>query len=78
VVFPTVEARAAAVKFGAVEGGEQTLAQLDQHLATRGPPRADGERRRAPHGRIHLDGWKVPDLTDPGDLSYHVMRGARR
>ena len=24
-----------------------------------------------------LDGWKVPDLTDPGELSYHVMRGAR-
>ncbi len=23
-----------------------------------------------------LDGWKVPDLTDPGDLSYHVLRGA--
>jgi 4-hydroxyphenylacetate 3-monooxygenase len=23
-----------------------------------------------------LDGWKVPDLTDPGALSYHVMRGA--
>jgi hypothetical protein len=25
-----------------------------------------------------LDGWKVPDLTDPGGLSYHVMRGAGR
>ena len=25
-----------------------------------------------------LDGWKVPDLTDPGELSYHVMRGAGR
>jgi hypothetical protein len=23
-----------------------------------------------------LDGWKVPDLTDPGELSYHAMRGA--
>jgi hypothetical protein len=23
-----------------------------------------------------LDGWKVPDLTDPGKFSYHVMRGA--
>ena len=22
-----------------------------------------------------LDGWTVPDLTDPGELSYHVMRG---
>lgn len=22
-----------------------------------------------------LHGWTVPDLTDPGDLSYHVMRG---
>ena len=25
-----------------------------------------------------LDGWTVPDLTDPGELSYHVMRGAGR
>jgi aromatic ring hydroxylase len=24
-----------------------------------------------------LDGWKVPDLTDPGELSYHVMRGSK-
>jgi len=24
-----------------------------------------------------LEGWRVPDLTDPGELSYHVMRGAR-
>jgi 4-hydroxyphenylacetate 3-monooxygenase len=24
-----------------------------------------------------LDGWKVPDLSDPGELSYHVMRGAK-
>jgi 4-hydroxyphenylacetate 3-monooxygenase len=24
-----------------------------------------------------LDGWTVPDLTDPGELSYHMMRGAR-
>ena len=24
-----------------------------------------------------LDGWKVPDLTDPGELSYHVMRGKK-
>jgi aromatic ring hydroxylase len=24
-----------------------------------------------------LSGWKVPDLSDPGELSYHVMRGAR-
>ena len=24
-----------------------------------------------------LDGWKVPDLTDPGALSYHVLRGAK-
>lgn len=23
-----------------------------------------------------IDGWKVPDLTDPGALSYHAMRGA--
>jgi uncharacterized protein YndB with AHSA1/START domain len=35
VVFPTADARAAAVKFGAVEGGEQTLARLEQHLAAR-------------------------------------------
>jgi hypothetical protein len=21
-----------------------------------------------------IDGWKVPDLTDPGELSYHVLR----
>jgi 4-hydroxyphenylacetate 3-monooxygenase len=25
-----------------------------------------------------LDGWKVPDLTDPGALSYHVLRGAAK
>src|SRR5262249_58538556 len=25
-----------------------------------------------------LEGWKVPDLTDPGELSYHVLRGAGR
>jgi 4-hydroxyphenylacetate 3-monooxygenase len=24
-----------------------------------------------------LDGWKAPDLSDPGELSYHVMRGTR-
>jgi hypothetical protein len=23
-----------------------------------------------------LDGWKVQDLTDPGELGYHVLRGA--
>jgi hypothetical protein len=23
-----------------------------------------------------LDGWKVPDLTDPGEMSYHVLRNA--
>jgi len=21
-----------------------------------------------------LDGWKVPDLTDPGELSYHMLK----
>ena len=21
-----------------------------------------------------IDGWRVPDLSDPGELSYHVMR----
>jgi hypothetical protein len=25
-----------------------------------------------------LDGWKVPDLADPGELSYHALRGAGR
>ncbi len=25
-----------------------------------------------------LDGWKVPDLQDPDELSYHVMRGAKQ
>jgi uncharacterized protein YndB with AHSA1/START domain len=34
VVFETAQARAAAVKFGAVEGGQQTLARLEQHLAS--------------------------------------------
>jgi aromatic ring hydroxylase len=24
-----------------------------------------------------LDGWRVPDLSDPGELSYHVMRKAK-
>jgi aromatic ring hydroxylase len=24
-----------------------------------------------------LDGWTVPDLTDPGALSYHVMKGTK-
>ena len=24
-----------------------------------------------------LDGWKVPDLTDPGELSYHALRAGR-
>jgi aromatic ring hydroxylase len=24
-----------------------------------------------------LEGWRVPDLSDPGELSYHVMRGAK-
>jgi hypothetical protein len=24
-----------------------------------------------------LDGWTVPDLADPGALSYHLMRGAK-
>ena len=32
-VFETAQARAAKVKFGAVEGGRQTLARLAQHLA---------------------------------------------
>ena len=25
-----------------------------------------------------LDGWKVPDLTNPDELSYHATRGSRR
>ena len=33
-LFASEEAREASVKFGAVEGGVQTLARLDQHLAT--------------------------------------------
>jgi uncharacterized protein YndB with AHSA1/START domain len=33
----SAEARAATVKFGAIEGGEQTLARLDQHVATMSP-----------------------------------------
>ena len=33
-VFETAQARAAKVKFGAVEGGQQTLARLAQHLAS--------------------------------------------
>jgi 4-hydroxyphenylacetate 3-monooxygenase len=24
-----------------------------------------------------IDGWKVPDLADPGELSYHVLRNAQ-
>jgi hypothetical protein len=24
-----------------------------------------------------LDGWTVPDLTDPGELSYHVLRAGK-
>ena len=32
-VFDTAQARGAKVKFGAVEGGQQTLARLEQHLA---------------------------------------------
>ena len=24
-----------------------------------------------------LDGWKVPDLTDPGELGYDASRGER-
>jgi uncharacterized protein YndB with AHSA1/START domain len=33
-LFANAEARAASVKFGAIEGGAQTLARLDQHVAT--------------------------------------------
>ena len=25
-----------------------------------------------------IDGWKVPDMADPGELSYHVMRAKNR
>jgi 4-hydroxyphenylacetate 3-monooxygenase len=25
-----------------------------------------------------IDGWKVPDLADPGELSYHVLRNAEK
>jgi 4-hydroxyphenylacetate 3-monooxygenase len=24
-----------------------------------------------------IDGWKVPDLKDPDELSYHVMRNKK-
>ena len=33
-LFASAEARAASVKFGAIEGGAQTLARLDQHVTT--------------------------------------------
>jgi uncharacterized protein YndB with AHSA1/START domain len=33
-VFASAGAREASVKFGAIEGGAQTLARLDQHVAT--------------------------------------------
>jgi len=33
-VFPTVEARNAVIKFGAIEGGKQTLARMETYLAT--------------------------------------------
>ena len=33
MVFASAEAREASVKFGAIEGGEQTLARLDQYMA---------------------------------------------
>ena len=33
-LFDSADARAASVKFGAIEGGAQTLARLDQHVAT--------------------------------------------
>jgi uncharacterized protein YndB with AHSA1/START domain len=38
--FASKEARDAAAKFGAIEGGQQTLARLDQHLAARRAERA--------------------------------------
>lgn len=34
LVFPTPEARNATLKFGAVDGGNQTLAKLDAYLST--------------------------------------------
>jgi uncharacterized protein YndB with AHSA1/START domain len=34
LVFPTPEARNATLKFGAVDGGNQTLAKLDAYLRT--------------------------------------------
>jgi uncharacterized protein YndB with AHSA1/START domain len=36
-LFASAEARAATLKYGAIEGGEQTLARLDQHVATMSP-----------------------------------------
>jgi uncharacterized protein YndB with AHSA1/START domain len=34
LLFPSVEARDATVKFGAIEGGNQTLDRLAEHLVT--------------------------------------------
>jgi len=36
-LFASAEARAATLKYGAIEGGEQTLARLDHHVATMSP-----------------------------------------
>ncbi len=35
LIFPTPSARDATIEFGAVEGGRQTLAKLDQYVTTR-------------------------------------------
>jgi hypothetical protein len=40
-------------------------------------PTAQGLRRGV-HAEYDLNGWKEPDHTDPGELSYHVMREAVR
>jgi uncharacterized protein YndB with AHSA1/START domain len=34
LIFPTTEARQAVLKFGAMEGGKQTLAKLDRFVST--------------------------------------------
>jgi hypothetical protein len=41
-------------------------------------PFGNERRQRVMMAEYDLDGWKAPDLTDPGEVSHHVMRGAGR
>jgi uncharacterized protein YndB with AHSA1/START domain len=34
LILPTAEAKQAVIEFGAVEGGQQTLAKLDRYVGT--------------------------------------------